>query len=1315
MKQLMRNGHGARYGGPRKFIAVVMILAGCITGRRAYSQGPAGFCTTTNADGSFEITVTWPPSVQCGSWSCGGAYINSEGVNTGELNGWDGGLPTPNSGFTGVYHLGADMAGGAILLHGCKGGTCDCFCSCNQGWSQQQNIGDCTDGQYPGNDPCQNGQATTEASTQSGEQSSGQQSEDDNQNVDEEDPLNLGTGATFFEAPELQPVPLPGNTLSAALAFGRFQSSRNPTPSQLQGGWTHNYNVVVADVTNSVVMVVDWQGSRHTFTYTNNAYNGDGTSTLTKTNGNFVWQLTHGTRYQFAPVASGYQLSNITDRVGNYVSFTYNASGLLTGVVDSAGRPLTFNYNDTDALTSVVDPIGRTTTFGYDALGRLVSASDALGTKARYIYGDPYVTNGITRFINARGYTNSFTYNSLGQAIAQTNALGKVQTFSWSGSQVSYLQYDGVAIDGYNNSSGAVTAQVDAAGSLGFLRDTNERLTNYLDRLGHSTQYQYDSNSCACALSGSLLMEVDALGRTNLWTYDPTFKFRTTFTNAAGGVTLWTYDSKGNVLTNTDAAGEVTTYSYDSAGNRTSATDPNTHTTNYGYDQYGNRTNITDALSHSTGFTYDLVGRLTGRTDALGRSELFKWDDRDRLVRYINRASSTNLWGYDANGNRTAWTNELGYVRSYGYDVLDRLTSITLPDSGSAFLTFGYDDANNRTSVTDALGNQTQFGYDTLGRLTAVTNPLSKVWSFAVDAEGRCILATDPNTHSQGFVYDAVGQLTGWTNALTQVTTFGYDPLGNLTNVTDGRSNPLTFGYDAVSRLTNVTYAGGSTEQFFHDGAGNVTSIVTRAGQSIASTYDAANRLAQKSYVGISNVVTYGYDVANQLTGMVAAVSGGSVTSVLSFAHDAAGRLTNEIQTIGSASPLAVGYQYFADGRRSRLTYPDGTFITYVYNANGWLTAIEDGGTNVIVSYDYDAAGRRTQRTLENNTFTIYDFDAANQLISIWHQVATGGSTNTISRYEYGYDGAGNRSWVKRAQQSNEGDVYTYDAANQLTDVKYDATNPDGTPSGWDREVTYFYDAAGNRTGTVELVGSAVNTTTYAANSDNQLTSTTTTPQGLTVTGYVYPGPLTNKWYASVAEAVGVSAGVSQQDGTFSLPGVPVTGGANALTVTVTNVSGNIATQIVNVTIDGGTVPLGYDGNGNQTNDAVWSYAYDRENHLLAASSVSSAVYYSYDALGRQIQRIAGNSTNRLYYAGWQLVSEYDGAGNLQRKYVYGPGIDEPVQDDQRRHELLLPCRRPRQRDGNFRFVGRPCGVLQLRRVWDADVLQFEWCSTVCI
>ena len=1107
------------------------------------------------------------------------------------------------------------------------------------------------------NDPCQGGVATT-AGTGTG----AQESEDENQNVTKLDPVNLGSGGTFFEDPDRQPVPLPGQTLSAALAFGRFQSSGNPSIAPLGGGWTHTYNLRLIEQGDSAI-VTDWQGSRRAYTLTNGAYAGDGTATLTKTNDMFVWQLTHGTRYVFN-IAQGYLVTNITDRIGNTVELTYNASALLTQAVDSAGRQLTLLYDGSNRLTSVMDPIPRTNSYTYDAMGRLNGVSDALGTKAQYFYGDATSSNAITQLINARGYTNGFAYNSLGQPITETNTLGRVQTYTWvnTNQQVTVTQFDSTSYTIYNDTTGAVTARVDAAGTQQYWRDALHRPTNVVDRLGFPTQYTYSSNSCGCGISGDLLRLVDALGRTNSWTYEPTFNFPLTYTNAAGGVTLWTYDGKGDVTTNTDAAVQTTIYGYDGAGNRTSLFDANSHTTTFGYDAYGNRTNVTDALTHATSFTYDLVGRLTGRTDALTRSESFTWDDRDRLTRYVDGAGETNQLGYDGNGNRTSWTNALSNVRTYGYDALDRLASITLPDSGSPFLTFGYDDANNRTNITDALGHSTTFGYDALSRLTAVTNALTKVWQFTVDAEGRRILAIDPNTHSQGFVYDAVGQLTAWTNALTQVTTFGYDKLGNLTSVIDPRTNPLTFGYDAVSRLTNVSYAGGSAEQFIYDGVGSVTGTVTRAGQTIALTYDAANRLTQKSYAGAGDIIGFGYDNANQLTAVGWTNSGVNI-STLFFAYDSAGRLTNETQVVGPASPRAVCYEYYADGRRKKLIYPDSTFITYDYNTKGWLTDIKDGGTNSIVTYAYDDAGRRIQRTLENNTFTLYDYDNANQLTSVWHQVV-GGVTNTISHYQYGYDDAGNRKWVTRAQQSNKGDVYTYDAADQLIDVKYDATNPDGSASGWDREVTYGYDAAGNRTNLIEKIGNATNTVSYTANSDNQLTSESTVRQGLTVTGFVEPGANSNKWSSSTAASHGLSASVSSTNGTFAIPGVPVSSGANALTVTVTDVSGNIGTQVVNVTIASGATTLGYDANGNQTNDAVWSYTYDRENRLVSATSTATTINYSYDALGRLIERRtsgASVTTNRMYYAGWQLVAEYNGTGSLQRKYVYGPGIDEPV------------------------------------------------------
>jgi YD repeat-containing protein len=149
----------------------------------------------------------------------------------------------------------------------------------------------------------------------------------------------------------------------------------------------------------------------------------------------------------------------------------------------------------------------------------------------------------------------------------------------------------------------------------------------------------------------------------------------------------------------------------------------------------------------------------------------------------------------------------------------------------------------------------------------------------------------------------------------------------------------------------------------------------------------------------------------------------------------------------------------------------DATFITYEYNAKGWLTAIKDGGTNTIVSYEYDAAGRRTRRELENNTFTTYEYDDANQLLADVHGRA-GSPSQPLASYEYRYDAAGNRTNMIRSGmgfQPVHSESYSYDAADQLTGVTY------ATGSTTDRIVSYLYDAAGNRTNMLEILGTATN------------------------------------------------------------------------------------------------------------------------------------------------------------------------------------------------------------------------------------------------
>jgi RHS repeat-associated protein len=51
---------------------------------------------------------------------------------------------------------------------------------------------------------------------------------------------------------------------------------------------------------------------------------------------------------------------------------------------------------------------------------------------------------------------------------------------------------------------------------------------------------------------------------------------------------------------------------------------------------------------------------------------------------------------------------------------------------------------------------------------------------------------------------------------------------------------------------------------------------------------------------------------------------------------------------------------------------------------------------------------------------------------------------------------------------------------------------------------------------------------------------------------------------------------------------------------------------------------------------------------------------FSYDYLGRRSAKTVGNTTTRYCYDGAQVIAEYEN-GTLVRKFIYGPGIDEPI------------------------------------------------------
>jgi len=100
-----------------------------------------------------------------------------------------------------------------------------------------------------------------------------------------------------------------------------------------------------------------------------------------------------------------------------------------------------------------------------------------------------------------------------------------------------------------------------------------------------------------------------------------------------------------------------------------------------------------------------------------------------------------------------------------------------------------------------------------------------------------------------------------------------------------------------------------------------------------------------------------------------------------------------------------------------------------------------------------------------------------------------------------------------------------------------------------------------------------------------------------------------------------------------------------------------------------GDVTYTHDANGNMVGREQPSgniyYDYDYDNRLVEVVTPSQTINFKYDPYGKRIEKdIDGTITNYLY-DGDQVITEYDGTGVLLRKFIYGPGIDEPILMDE--------------------------------------------------
>ena len=330
---------------------------------------------------------------------------------------------------------------------------------------------------------------------------------------------------------------------------------------------------------------------------------------------------------------------------------------------------------------------------------------------------------------------------------------------------------------------------------------------------------------------------------------------------------------------------------------------------------------------------------------------------------------------------------------------------------------------------------------------------------------------TFPSTLSEYYYYDATGNLTSKVDRNNHTITYTYDQLNRLTQKTYPDTTTVNYTYDNDSRLTQVTDPTG-TYQFAFDNMGRLTSTTT----------------SYAFLTGRNFTTSYAYDAASNRTGFTDPESGAT-----SYVYDTLNRLQTLTQPAAFAATGNFGFTYDALSRRTQMTRPNGLKSVYAYdNLSRLQSVLHQSGSTTLdgTAYAVDNAGNRTSRTPQpSGTASNYAYDAIYELTGV-----TQGSTTTEN---YTYDPVGNRL------SSLGVSPYSNNTSNELTSIP-------GT--------TYTYDSNGNTH--TKVVGS--NTTTYAWDYENRLSSVTLPGSGGTVS-FKYD-PFGRRIYKSSSAATSIYA-----------------------------------------------------------------------------------------------------------------------------------------------------------------------------------------------
>jgi len=879
-------------------------------------------------------------------------------------------------------------------------------------------------------------------------------------------------------------------------------------------------------------------------------------------------------------------------------------------------------------------------------------------------------------------------FNENGKIISYTQANGLRVNFTYSGNDLTQVSNSLGRTLTFSHASGRITQVADGSRNVKYVYDAQGNLTTFTDATSKNTTFQYDQPGRLVRL------------------YYPSAPSTAFLTNV--------YDTLGRVRTQTNIHGKLYTYHF--SGSRSEEVGPGNVSRVTYFNALGKAVKTIDPMGEVTLNSYDGQGRLTRTIHPEGNRVDYVYDDSpcstqmhcSHNIKTITRVAKpgslpgplVTSFTYEPNFNKVAsHTDPRGKVTSYTYNSHGNPHQIVYPADASGqhpVTTYGY------TSFTPS-------GFPMFSLLSTETrkiNPYSSV--------------TTALTYNSSNKYaPATTVVDAGTGGLNLTTSHTYDGHGNLVQENGPRTDVgdvTSYVHDAERRVTQITDAMGKQTRFAFDADGRLIRTATQIGAQWLVTCR-AHTLSGKPQR------TWGPSLMASSTSCPAASAPTRVTDHAYDDLDRPIRLTERL-TASEGGDRVTETAYRADDNIAEVRHGVGGALeqstSYTYTRNGLVATIKDAKDN-LTTYQYDGHDRHFKtrfpdKDLANSSSTTdfeqYGFDPNGNVIRLFKRDGrmisyTYDNLNRLLRQthphpandiEYSYDLLGRPLTVDYVPYALPGATSMADRQAATVDhpVNKHNYNDFGIRANiqyhWDRAgrllstrighraFEYEYDAAGNRVRmTWPEDGFHVTTSHDALNRPTAIRELGDT----LLAGYVYDdlsrratvslgnGTVTSFGYGPAGTLASLShdlAGTShdvawtyQRNQVQEIQGQSWSNdlyGWRAVTARARSYTVNGLNQYTSVD----ATPLSHDANGNLTGHGLLAYGYDTAGHLKTVSKAGALIAtFGYDPVGRLHETRIFDETTQLLYDAADLVAEYDGNGTLLRRYVHGPGVDEPL------------------------------------------------------